>query len=139
MTWLASEACVPSQLSNGGGTLAIGSLQGWGLSLSCGTPGIEGFQEAQASPEPLLSGSQATDREGQGWGPIAFLILPLPGWPGGPGPASAPSRSLLAVPLGAVRAPEKPDQADVCRHRASDPLCLGYHSWAQGSGCSAGM
>ena len=131
MTWLASEACVPSQLSNGGGTLAIGPLQGWALS-ELQNPWIEGFQEAQASPEPLLSGSQATGREGQGWGPIAFLILPLPGWPGGPGPASAPSRSLLAIPLGAVRAPEKPDQADVCRHRASDPLCLG-------SGCSAGM
>ena len=81
MTWLASEACVPSQLSNGGGTLAIGPLQGWALS-ELQNPWIEGFQEAQASPEPLLSGSQATGREGQGWGPIAFLILPLPGWPG---------------------------------------------------------
>lgn len=100
MIWLASEACVPSQLSNGGGTLAIGPIQGWGLSLSCGTPGIEGFQEPQASPEPLLSGSQATDREGQGWGPIAFLILPLPGWPGGPRAGLSPLPQSAGRPSG---------------------------------------
>lgn len=63
MTWLASEACVPSQLSNGGGTLAIAPLQGWGLSLSCRNPlGLRVSREAQASPEPLLSRSQAIDR-----------------------------------------------------------------------------
>ena len=51
MTWLASEACVPSQLSNGGGTLAIGPLQGWALSLSCRTPGLR----VSRRPKLLLS------------------------------------------------------------------------------------
>lgn len=92
--------------------------------------GSRASKKDQASPEPLLSGSQATDREAQSRGPIAFLSLHLPGWP---------SCGLLSAPLGAVSTLERTGRADVCQHKASDPLCLGFRSRARGSGCCAGM
>lgn len=91
-------------VSDRGGTLAIapplphtssraplGSISAPGLphELLQRVPGLEASKKDQASPEPLLSGPQATDRKRQGQGSIPFLSLHLPGWLGAQGTAQS--------------------------------------------------